>query len=701
MACVDGTAASCGALLADPHPPIRERVQEIAVSLEELAEFEQKADEVAEGLPFWKLPVRSVLTAMYALIDQSIHGSLRGAAERHVANGETIAYRLSYLVPLLVRCSVDTIPTATEGMQQFAESDPKYEAARQLIAYSHFCELMPEARKGHYAVTRRTGGFDLAHPSAAFQDAETRDILLSELALGFEVEPPPRTDLRCGVLSGRIDVPEPIRAQFFGSVFADVLSELYEHAYRNLFEPLIFSDEGFRAAVGCGREEFLRFRAALIALARYGQQMCSWYRVPLQTGDRMQATADAYAEWVSVRWSDDFFFQLVRQMAGLSDDQVERLLSVYSIDVRAGSPDVSHARDGYFPPLWRLPGDVLFSPEVLGRFVSSRNLAFVLNRLDSRRFAELISEHLEPELVRTATDLLSSVRGVWCRPDIKWTSGARRGQIDLLVAFEGANVVWHVQAKGVLPPHGARMVRALEERVGEALDQLKVFRSLSVQERDRIITEGLGRIIGGVQVVDVVLLRSCAGTARVWTEKGNAVFLTLPLLAELTRQAQARNSVEPLVECGRATDSYLQALCRSVNPRWEMGKISLAGEEITMPLLKYDTAAVESERRRVWAGALLGVGRGVPWKVVAPSGTNVVVVAAGTLPPRPQTLEKQLIRVLRLMDHNPKWDDKSFGKSVGLHSKVLRTHPLTRAVLERLDGLRRAKGRTERGCKGV
>lgn len=473
------------------------------------------------------------------------------------------------------------------------------------------------------------------------------------------------------------------------------MADLYEHAYRQLVEPPILTDEGFRAAVGAGLEEFLRFRSAMTAIARFCQEICSWYRTPLQCGNRNNYLSDMYGQWLSICWNDELFFHHVRQMAGLSPEQAERLLSIYSIDLRAGTPNVDHARDGFFPPVWRLPGCVLFSPEVLGRFVSSRNLAFVLNWLEEQRFDEMISDHLEPQLMKTATDLLATVGGLECHPGRNWISGKKKGEIDLLVYFPAQNVVWHVQAKGAIPPQGARMVQRLEGRVNEALQQLKLFRDLPTAERERILADGLGRNVPGVRVVDVVLVRACAGTAKVWSEKGDAVFLTLPLLAELTRQARAEGSPAVLVDCAGSVDKFLQRFIQSVNPHWETGSITVAGEELTMPLLKFDADGVEQMRRRIWEGVSAG-GQGNPWKVVAPPGSNVVVVPAGSAPRKPQDQATQIIRALRLMDHNPDGEDRQFGKAVGLHSKFLREHPVTGPALGFLDRYKAEKKRRKK-----
>ena len=134
------------------------------MSLEELIEFEKRADEVAGKLVFWGLPVRATLTGLYCLIDQVIHGFLNGSPPRF-AEGAAVAYRMSYLVPLLVKCGADVPPSSEECYQLFKQADQTGANGRELLSYAHFCELMPQVRKGHFMVSRRHGGFDLTHSS--------------------------------------------------------------------------------------------------------------------------------------------------------------------------------------------------------------------------------------------------------------------------------------------------------------------------------------------------------------------------------------------------------------------------------------------------------------------------------------------------------------------------------------------------------
>jgi len=655
------------------------------MSLQELIEHEKKADAIVEAMPYWTQPVRVVLTGLYSLIDQMIHGPIDGTTRASEAGGESVANRLSHIATFLSRCPTEPIPSANDSMKLFAAVDPGFAHSRELVSYAHFCELMPEARKQRYHITRRPGGFDLTQPSAAFAEAETKDILLSELALAHRAGTPPKVSVRIALLTGWLEV-HPQAKKHFPGIHADVLAELYEFAYRAVVEPPILTDAGFRAAVGCSLEEFVRFRSAMIAMSDFCQLMGSWHRGELQKGNRREEVTHEYAEWTSICWMKDYFFDSIRQMAGLSAEQCERLLCVYGIDMTTAAPVVDHARDGFFPPIWCLPGYVLFNADVLGRSVSSRNLAFVLNRLEKEKFNNLVSEHLEPQLIQSAIDILAGAGGeIVCIPNIPWSVGNLRGQIDLLVYFPAANVAWHVQAKGALPPHGARMVFALEERVNTALEQLSRFGGLPGSEQSRIISERLGRRITPARIVEVVLLRTCAGTARVWDRKDDRVFLTLPVLVELADQSRRQATLAPLVDCERSVEEYITSYVLAMSPRWEQGSITVAGEEITMPLLKFDMEKVEEERTRIWEGTNVGRANGNPWKVVAPPGSNIVVVPAGSIPKRPQTQDDQLRQALRLMDRHRDWDEKQFGKVSGLHTKFLREHPLTRPVLELLE----------------
>lgn len=411
--------------------------------------------------------------------------------------------------------------------------------------------------------------------------------------------------------------------------------------------------------------------------------MAREHRTAIWAGDRRPSRISAYWDWICVTWPAHYFTVLVRQMAGLEPHSFDRLLNLYSVDLRKPEPALAHARDGFFPPLWWLPDGVFFNPEMLAQSISTRNMVFVLRHLEEKQFNEVVSKHLEPQLLAMATEILLGTPGVTVYPGFNWSVGKTKSEIDLLVYFSQEDVVWHVQAKGGIPPEGARMILTLEGNVRKGLRQLEAFRNLAPAERERFIEKGLGKAVPGIQIVDVVLLRACAGTDRVWQEKKDVCFLTLPLLAELVRQARAEGSVRPLVECQRRVGSYLGELVTEAGCRWEIGEITLLGQTITMPLLKYDHTVIETRRRQCWGKFKFGIGIGTPWKVIPPElpGITIEVVPA-TTGPKERDQSWYVLRALELMDKNPDWDDKTLGKAAGLHTRFLAKHPLTAGALQ-------------------
>src|SRR5690606_4819677 len=121
--------------------------------------------------------------------------------------------------------------------------------------------------------------------------------------------------------------------------------------------------------------------------------------------------------------------------------------------------------DGFFPPLWRIDGSVLFNCDVLKLMLPARNILYSLNKTNQQLYDNSISQHLEPQLIENARAVLDGVSGLIVVPNVEWENG----EIDLLVFSVDENACLHVQAKAAIPPQGTRMIRAVEDRIDEGL----------------------------------------------------------------------------------------------------------------------------------------------------------------------------------------------------------------------------------------
>jgi len=76
--------------------------------IEELFDFENKADRQAKDLGIWRLPLRSVLTSLYLSADHLYTGGrFTARTDPKPFNGDALLSRISYLVGFLSSCSPD------------------------------------------------------------------------------------------------------------------------------------------------------------------------------------------------------------------------------------------------------------------------------------------------------------------------------------------------------------------------------------------------------------------------------------------------------------------------------------------------------------------------------------------------------------------------------------------------------------------
>lgn len=195
------------------------------------------------------------------------------------------------------------------------------------------------------------------------------------------------------------------------------------------------------------------------------------------------------------------------------------------------------------PPFWSLGDDLYFCPAMALVSMSVRNLLMtVQNHLpfaEKYKFHGPISDLFEPTLLRRAKyHFEAHSYEVVLEKKIPGT------EIDMLVYCARSNTLLTIQAKATLYPEGARMVRNLDGRIGEGIQQLRKFDRMDQSAKARIINEcfpGVGdrqpRQINGI------LTNAGFGSCKSWdamereqimATNCNILRHVLPLCADLT-----------------------------------------------------------------------------------------------------------------------------------------------------------------------
>lgn len=566
-----------------------------AMGLDKLVEYEKEFDSVVQGLPLWQLPVRPILTALHYIADSLFNGSqLDDSYSPQPEVGCAAGERLSYLIPSLLKCTSEPMDLdAADALGAFHKKDPHGVGLRLLLEYGHFCQLMPEVHHGYYAIEGDvSGGFSLSHANPQFTQHEALDILLSELSMSFVSAPPPH-------LADRFDYQARLAPRLDYVLKVHTLKLFYDHYCQHLIEPPILTEEGYRVAMGVGREEFGRFCAALCTYADYCKGMAYACKRRLQREGFSEAVRDELFEWISVNWKETFFVGTLQWLTGLGFDKIDHLLAFFTIDFRDGHKSGKHAGDGFLPPLARFEQAYLFNPDLLKLFLPARNVLYTLNRTDQKRFDQLVSQHLEPQLLEATGDLFRLFDGLDIVPNHYWISG----EMDLLVYSAAENVVLHVQAKASIPPHGARMVQTVEGRMQEGIKQLERLRGLAPEQRNAVLSQALGKAVYDVMIIDVLLSRSCLGTDRIWSQLGDILPLNLTLLRGVLRQARSEGPGLSLRSFPARVREETRRLIQTMRPQYVQEELRVGRTMLRVPLLKFDSERLGEERRQIWASS--------------------------------------------------------------------------------------------------
>jgi hypothetical protein len=551
-----------------------------SVGLNELNALELDADEAMGELPLLRdLPLRCALVALHTLVDDRFHGHRFDSAHSlDPRKGIALAGRLAYLVPLLSTADPKFAGAdAFDCVEAVFGSGEYADDVQRMVLYAHFCELMPEVHRGYYEVAGdRASGFRLTHPSSAFARHEALDILFTELSKPVGLRAPAQH-----AAFDQIMPPTRITQQHIA-----LIQQFADYYRQALFEPRLIGDAGFEAAAGVPREVFARCRAAIWGHCDYVNGI-SHALTRLIDDPNNDPLGRELWEWMSVNLNANFYIALIAEVAGVSLDEAEAVINLFTLDFRPESRRVDHAGDGFFPPFARVNGSLVFNPDLVRLFILERNIAYALNARDPDEFGALVADELEPELIVQFEGLLAP-SGFEVKPNVHWTSEGAEGEIDVLLYSAADNTALHVQAKAAIPPQGARMVSRITDRTREGLKQIEAFRALSPGEVDRIVAQSLGRPVNDVAIRHALLSRSGFGTAEVWTEAaGDVVFLNLPVVA-LARERLADATVTELIAQSGDVAAEIERQCR---PVWTHDQLMVEGVAVGIPILEYDEAA--------------------------------------------------------------------------------------------------------------
>lgn len=554
---------------------------------EQLVEFERFADQEIAKLDLWKLPLRTVLTMLLMAADgQFIGGRLERRREPEPEKGTAIISRISYVLPYLRNCTPEIGYDLADAIE-VARPD-HFRQINLVLAYAHFCEVMPQVHKGTLSVSQADLGFKLTIPSHEFAEIEELDVILSELAL------PHFRGIPFHLFNECLDM---VKAWPHLRVddFLKAVKPAYEHHVSNVLETSLLTAAAYEGALGFTRDQFVRTRAALLAYADFCLGMAGAAEAlsnHAYTNARKTKMAQECLEWVVPLILSNHLLGVVAGLTGVHPSAVEKIVERFTVDIWNKSPQPGG--EGFTPPFFRFQDSLLFSPHTVRYMMPERNMLYTMNKSDRRRFDNVVSEFLEPALISDADDIFRSFPNLDTRKNIVWENG----EIDLLVLDLDAGTALQIQAKSAIPPHGARMVARMEDRTLEAIAQIDRFSQLPPAERDRICLGAFGYNFEVRHWESAILARSCLGTVKAWSELGNIAPMNPQLIAAAAEPFRREGRLD-LELFSKSLHAFLRDLRAQATRGWTSAKLKLFDKEIEVPLMDLNYTTIYNVRSRI------------------------------------------------------------------------------------------------------
>lgn len=549
--------------------------------------FEKEVDAALAGLPIAALPARTVLTYLLTSIFYFLHVD----AKTYWKAGDTLTYRVSYLLPWLLGRnpgSPDGGPAAR--MKEFRDADPTGADAKNLVSYAHFCEITPDVHRRRLDVELIPNGYRLVHPSAEFALAEATDIIVSELALNHFAHTkkrlPDREIFALARTAPRLD----------DTLLARVLKRREAFYRARVREAPLVDDAAMIEVFGFGRHRFSQIQAAIFAIADVFIQLATalWAK---STGYGQTPSEEA-VEWAVPCWTYEGFLEKIAGLCDASRAEIERFVERFTFDFKLPFEEM-RGGEGFTPPFFRLENAILFSPDLIMRYLHPRNALAAMIRTDLDLFNNLISDRLEPTLLDEIASAFERFRTTIVRKNIDFGSG----EFDLVVADSEGLHVLIFEVKAPLPPQGSRPTQRLAERIDEGLEQLCRIGSMPAVDRAKILERALGIDVSKAKIRYVIAARSCFGTEKAWDPHAETVPTTLPLirLALARIREKAGNPARDLPE---AIGSVVKAILEDARFHWTHAALPLCGRIVETPQLIFDNDVVDRWMRKASAAGI-------------------------------------------------------------------------------------------------
>ena len=560
-------------------------------------QFENELDTEIKQLEILNKPLRAILLLLNIAVSSCCTNENLNPKIKKTCNCDSVSSMFSYLLELFSNANaLITGSTSTDILSIMEEEDHK--EINYLIQYARFCEIAPYLWRNVYKYSLDKDTLKIEHNDGHMHN-EIKDTILTVLASpprivfdhppkGKKFEPvkPRALEIKHILDQMSLDIYDSeVRTNIVQSKYNPEMLVDFIFKYKQLYKQYWFNNpmlsEEIYNTVGITENDFIEFTTFWLALANYYIEISQSIMRYIKANGEEEIINNEYLEYISPFLKKDQVFSFFggMEIIGITEEKFHNLMNIFSCKVT----DLSKYGDGYFPVFFEFKNAYLFSPYTIRSKLSPRNMLYILLKTQQQKFDNEISQYLEPNLIKHATLLFKKLPNTIIKTNETWYAG----EFDILVYLPDHNIVFHIQAKGTMPPEGARMTKRLESRMKEGVEQLTRFQQIDQNQKDIVVSKIFETDIQDITLIDVLLGWGGFGTKEIWDliHKNTIAPLNLSVLhSYIDKYTKEKLDIINFVH---DVNSVIDDIVDATNPQLSEGVINIRKKKIIFPSLVY------------------------------------------------------------------------------------------------------------------
>ena len=372
------------------------------------------------------------------------------------------------------------------------------------------------------------------------------------------------------------------------------VKDMYEFFKQYLITVEVLPSKVLEGELGFSFDDYLSFKATLRAFAEYHYNLGSAYfalsQAEKDNPERADKLMSEYFENL-VNCFDFKFTGFYMQISGLSKEIILKIisyyLSIYSNKTGENFIEKSFCGEGFYPPFTLFDTYLISSPHAARYMLTINNILYSVNKRSTKIFDQKLSSHLEPTLINQLEYVFTSLQGIEIRKNINYPGS----EIDMLVFSPAENICLVLQVKATIAPDSSRTVERVQGRALEGVQQINHFRELSNEAKQDIINKAFGIKQANTHLIDLLVLRSCAGTELIWKHNDNIPITNYTFLAWLIAE-KIKNSDFTIADFDQSIKNYQTELIRISNSTKVFETLVIDDYSIKFPNINTDLTEI-------------------------------------------------------------------------------------------------------------